>query len=68
MGRWVARFCVKPGPGTDVEAGLAWGREPQIATQSILSTVQVREIRELLSEMGLSLGMKLDEKTRRLIR
>jgi DNA-directed RNA polymerase subunit alpha len=26
------------------------------------------EIRELLSEMGLSLGMKLDEKTRRLIR
>ena len=42
--------------------------EPEMLKTKNFGRKSLSEIKELLSEMGLSLGMKLDEKTRRLIR
>src|SRR5439155_13158333 len=42
--------------------------EPEMLKTKNFGRKSLSEIKELLAEMGLSLGMKLDEKTRRLIR
>jgi len=49
-------------------ADLVQRTEPEMLKTKNFGRKSLAEIKELLAEMGLSLGMKLDEKTRRLVR